>query len=460
MLAYVLALIVGLGSFTLYMVAFFFPEVHRKNDFIWSGVGLFYALVLWVCAGRITGGLLLGEIAGVALMGWLGWQTFLLRRQVSDPNQLTPMPSREEVQAALSNLASPEGRSQLANQTSRTVGQVRQGIQGAISSLGQKRPTGPLEEPYAPPDLDQFGTAGEEAIARFAKVTLPKEDPIATTQAAIASATEAAAAASEDLSDTAQQAVDAVAEAASRLSTPTPTSAPSSDKPTNPVGSLFSGFGKKKENKPIYVRKQFRDQPATSAKDRVQLGDATLQPARTATTAADSAAAAATAASEAISESISETISAGMDAISAVTPTTSPDSALEAASEAIDSVTTTTSEIVADAKDTLHDVTESFTGAASETLADAKGTFQEMAESATDAFSDVSNQAASAANTLEDSGAPLIEEPVSESVNDWPPEAAIAPEHPNLLDNDRPDCTVEEIMEELLDEISIQEQEE
>ncbi|MBD2021794.1 Ycf66 family protein, partial [Leptolyngbya sp. FACHB-36] len=75
MLAYLLALVVALGSFALYMAAFFFPEVHRKNDFIWSGVGLFYALVLWVCGERITGGVLLGQTASVALLGWLGWQT-------------------------------------------------------------------------------------------------------------------------------------------------------------------------------------------------------------------------------------------------------------------------------------------------------------------------------------------------------------------------------------------------
>lgn len=54
MLAYILALAVGLGSLALYLGAFLVPELHRKNDFIWSGVGLFYALVLWVCAQRIT----------------------------------------------------------------------------------------------------------------------------------------------------------------------------------------------------------------------------------------------------------------------------------------------------------------------------------------------------------------------------------------------------------------------
>ena len=92
MLAYLLALAVGLGSFALYMAAFFFPEVHRKNDFIWSGVGLFYALVLWVCAGQIRGALLLGEMAGVALLGWLAWQTFWLRRGLAPEENQTPLP--------------------------------------------------------------------------------------------------------------------------------------------------------------------------------------------------------------------------------------------------------------------------------------------------------------------------------------------------------------------------------
>jgi Ycf66 protein N-terminus len=92
MLAYFLALAVGLGSFSIYMAAFFFPEVHRKSDFAWSGVGLFYALILWACAGRITGALLLGQMAGVAMMGWLAWETLSLRRQVTPLAQQTPIP--------------------------------------------------------------------------------------------------------------------------------------------------------------------------------------------------------------------------------------------------------------------------------------------------------------------------------------------------------------------------------
>lgn len=93
MLAYILAIAVGLGSFALYMAAFFFPEVHRKSDFVWSGVGLFYALVLWACAGRITGAVLLGQVASVSLLVWFGWEALVLRRVGTPVAQQTPIPA-------------------------------------------------------------------------------------------------------------------------------------------------------------------------------------------------------------------------------------------------------------------------------------------------------------------------------------------------------------------------------
>ncbi len=82
MLPYILALIVAVGSLALYLSAFFFPETHRKGDIVFSGVGLFYALVLWVCANRFTGAALLGQTASVALLTWFGWQTLTLRREL------------------------------------------------------------------------------------------------------------------------------------------------------------------------------------------------------------------------------------------------------------------------------------------------------------------------------------------------------------------------------------------
>ena len=83
MLAYLLALVVAAGSLVFYLAAFFLPEIHRRLDFIWSGVGVFYALVLWSCAGRLTGAVLLGQMASVALLGGLAWQTLALRREMT-----------------------------------------------------------------------------------------------------------------------------------------------------------------------------------------------------------------------------------------------------------------------------------------------------------------------------------------------------------------------------------------
>ncbi len=101
MLAYILAVLVGTGSVGLYISAFFFPEIHRKQDFIWSGVGFFYALVLWIYARQETGGILLGQTTSVALLGWLAWQTLTLRRQLVPVSQQTPIPSTTKLKEKL-----------------------------------------------------------------------------------------------------------------------------------------------------------------------------------------------------------------------------------------------------------------------------------------------------------------------------------------------------------------------
>jgi hypothetical protein len=98
MLNDLLGWIVALGSLGLYLSRFFLPEVQRKNDAIWSGVGLFYALILWANGDRIKGGLLLGQMASVALIVWLGWQTLQQRRQLAAPQDQTPLP--ESVQSS------------------------------------------------------------------------------------------------------------------------------------------------------------------------------------------------------------------------------------------------------------------------------------------------------------------------------------------------------------------------
>ncbi|WP_052312164.1 Ycf66 family protein [Richelia intracellularis] len=92
MLARILALAVVIISILIYFAAFFFPEVHRKNDFIWSGMGLFYGMVLWIFARQITGGLLLGHIASVILLSGLSCQIMYLRYQVVSQKQQNLVP--------------------------------------------------------------------------------------------------------------------------------------------------------------------------------------------------------------------------------------------------------------------------------------------------------------------------------------------------------------------------------
>ncbi|MEH1835678.1 MAG: Ycf66 family protein [Nostoc sp.] len=147
MLAYVLALVVGLGSLAIYIAAFFFPEIHRKNDFIWSGVGLFYALVLWVFAPRITGGLLLGHVASVTLLVWFGWQTLSLRRQLTPQAQQTQVPSPETVktgiQEQVNNLSLRERLGQLQKGLGSSFSGVKDKVQQTVS---KKPPTTPKPE--------------------------------------------------------------------------------------------------------------------------------------------------------------------------------------------------------------------------------------------------------------------------------------------------------------------------
>lgn len=151
MLAYILALVVGLGSLAIYIAAFFFPEIHRKNDFIWSGVGLFYALVLWVFAPRISGGLLLGHVASVALLVWFGWQTLSLRRQLTPQLQQTQVPSPETVKTSIqeqvNKLSVQQRLAQLQQGLVSTFSGVKGKVQQTVSQTPTKPPTGTTPTP-------------------------------------------------------------------------------------------------------------------------------------------------------------------------------------------------------------------------------------------------------------------------------------------------------------------------
>lgn len=87
MLSYALAIAVATSSLVLFLTAFLMSDIHRKDDFLWSGVGLIYALVLWYCARNITGAVLLGQAAATVLLVSYSWQTLKLRRAIANPDK-------------------------------------------------------------------------------------------------------------------------------------------------------------------------------------------------------------------------------------------------------------------------------------------------------------------------------------------------------------------------------------
>lgn len=99
MLSYALAIAVALSSLVLFSTAFLMSDIHRQDDFLWSGVGLFYALILWFCARNITGAVLLGQGAAATLLVSYNWQNLKLRKAIANPTQASEINNFSVVQA-------------------------------------------------------------------------------------------------------------------------------------------------------------------------------------------------------------------------------------------------------------------------------------------------------------------------------------------------------------------------
>ncbi len=227
MLTFILALVVGLGSLGLYLAAFFYPELHRKGDLVWSGVGLFYALVLWVCAERITGGVLLGQMASVSLIGWLGWQTLVARSMQTSAQRSTTGDLSTDLQAGLNRVFSPENTTKVKQQ----FGNLRDRAQSLISKTSQpsdsaEAQTAPVYTPLKPED---FGTPPTTVDAAASPATPTPQIPPSTPVAPSPQSNPLAA-----LIETAK--------------------------------SVIGSFNKPQKNTSTYVRKDFRD-PASSGQD-------------------------------------------------------------------------------------------------------------------------------------------------------------------------------------------------
>ncbi len=99
MLSYALAIAVAISSLVLFLIAFFMSDIHRKDDFLWSAVGLFYALILWFCARNITGAVLLGQASVSILLISFIWQTLKLRKAIANPEQAIAISNFSVLQA-------------------------------------------------------------------------------------------------------------------------------------------------------------------------------------------------------------------------------------------------------------------------------------------------------------------------------------------------------------------------
>lgn len=253
MLTYILALVVALGSFALYMAAFFFPEVHRKGDLIWSGVGMFYALVLWVCAGRITGGVLLGQIASVALLGWFGWQTLTLRRALTPAEQQTAVDGAE-LQEKASNLLNSEQLSSLSGQVTRQFTNMKDWFQAALANTNtpKENPTAVTSRPpYTPLKPEDFANAkGPDA----SKADLQADGATATTP--VTPEPVEADPWSEPVLVEAETVAPPIPIEKSDGATPAKAASGSI---VQQVLGIFKSFTQKPESKPIYVRKAYRE---------------------------------------------------------------------------------------------------------------------------------------------------------------------------------------------------------
>ncbi len=124
MLTYLLAWAMAFGSLGLYLTAFFFPELHRKNDLILSGAGLFFALTLFVYAERLRGGLLLGETAAVALILWFGWQSLKYRRELTDPKLKTDDSKAQDLWQAIKSVLPGQKTTEDGIPTNKIAGQI------------------------------------------------------------------------------------------------------------------------------------------------------------------------------------------------------------------------------------------------------------------------------------------------------------------------------------------------
>lgn len=174
MLVYLLAIASGSGSLALFLTAFFLPEIHRKGDFLWSGIGLFYALVLWIMAAKVSGGLLLGETAGVAILVWAIFQVLQTRWKLV-PSEQRSAPSVELV-AKIEQLFSEESLQKIQAQVTALASKVK--LPEKVKTTPAPAKVGSEANPEViPPPTVAPATVTPEVVVVIPPETNPETNP-------------------------------------------------------------------------------------------------------------------------------------------------------------------------------------------------------------------------------------------------------------------------------------------
>lgn len=145
MLPYLFAIAIAVASLSLFVTAFFSPKWHRKDDFLWSGVGLIYALVLWICAEQIRGSVLLGQGAATLLVLSLIWQTVQLRKLLAISDKSTELTALSFT-AAVQKLWAKKNKKGIAVQPPASVASAPANIPSPVEPIAS-----PTPEPQASP---------------------------------------------------------------------------------------------------------------------------------------------------------------------------------------------------------------------------------------------------------------------------------------------------------------------
>lgn len=258
MLALMLSGAVALASLAFFFSAFFAPKLHRKDDFLWSGVGFFYGLVLWNCAQRFTGAILLGQAAVVVLVLAFAWQTLRLRAAIAR-NSIVEVPSFSVLDWFAGGLQrKPKVKTPVAvdDKKTPTKDQDNTEVEPVTGAVKQDLPETATQlksaEDSAPAVLAEKVTDAVEQVNE--SVPTEVESVIETAEEVVEELNQAAVTLAEEVVEQAEETVEKIVETADQ----------SEEKPVNPVPEKAEEVLLKKPKSKLFQRLFGRKKPVVT----------------------------------------------------------------------------------------------------------------------------------------------------------------------------------------------------